>query len=115
MRQDMKAFKDILEMANGQPSKVAGFSILEFSKNPTYDNATNNKKAYGAAALPSDSYCSFAFQGDEVMKADGEPHMYATIDDPKERGTIVGFDMRFIGLPLRNKGIGALISRTPNP
>ena len=41
------------------------------------------------------------------MKADGEVFMYARENDPEERGTIVGFDKRFIALPIRNKGIGA--------
>ena len=58
----------------------------------------------------SKNFASFAFQADEVMKADGETYMYATEDDAKERGTIVGFDKRFIAVPMRNKGIGAIVS-----
>ena len=46
------------------------------------------------------------------MKADGEIYMYVNHDDPKERGTIVGFDKRFIAVPMRNKGIGAIVSDT---
>ena len=44
------------------------------------------------------------------MKADGQIYMYARIDDPEERGTIVGFDKRFIATPIRNKAIGAIVS-----
>lgn len=44
------------------------------------------------------------------MMADGSLYMYITRDDPKERGTIVGFDKRFIAMPLRNKGIASIIS-----
>ena len=44
------------------------------------------------------------------MKADGDIHMYATENDPKERVTIVGFDKRFVALPIRGKGIGAIVS-----
>ena len=44
------------------------------------------------------------------MRADGEIYMYANIDDPSERGTIIGFDKRFIALPIRGKGIGAIVS-----
>ena len=44
------------------------------------------------------------------MKADGQVHMYARLDDPEERGAIVGFDKRFIALPIRNKGVGAIVS-----
>ena len=109
--EDKKAFKDILEFENGQPKKVAGFGILEFTKNPTYNSTNNQKKAFGAASVSTDAYSSFSFYGDEVMKADGMLHMYSVIDDPKERGAIVGFDKRFICLPIRNKAIGAIISK----
>ena len=44
------------------------------------------------------------------MKADGETYMYARYDDSEERGTVIGFDKRFIALSVRNKGIGAIIS-----
>ena len=36
--------------------------------------------------------------------------MYSKEDDPGERGTIVGFDKRFIAVPIRNKGLGAIVS-----
>jgi hypothetical protein len=107
------AFKDILEMENGRPKRVAGFSVLEFTRNAYYNPANNTKKAFGAAIGADDAYSSFGFYGDEVIKADGALYMYATIDDPKERGTTVGFDKRFICLPSRNKAIGAIISKKP--
>ena len=44
------------------------------------------------------------------MKADGDIYMYSREDDPEQRATIVGFDKRFICLPIRNKGIGAIVS-----
>jgi hypothetical protein len=44
------------------------------------------------------------------MKADGEIYMYIRENDPEQRGTIVGFDKRFIAVPIRNKGIGAIVS-----
>lgn len=44
------------------------------------------------------------------MKADGDIYMYSRVDDPEERATIVGFDKRFIAVPIRGKGIGAIIS-----
>ena len=60
----------------------------------------------------SANFASVAFQAKEVMRADGEIHMYARYDDPEQRGTIVGFDKRFIAMPIRNKGIGAIVSAT---
>lgn len=56
------------------------------------------------------AFASFAFYTDEVMKADGDIYMYSKVDDPEQRATIVGFDKRFVCLPIRNKGIGAIVS-----
>lgn len=107
---DVKAFKSITDVVNGVPNRLAGFGMLQFSKMANY-GADMKKKAFGAVVDPTDSFSSFAFQAGEVMKADGNVHMYATtINDPRERGAIVGFDKRFVALPLRNKGIGAIVS-----
>lgn len=106
---DTKSFKDIGDIVNGEPKRLAGFNILQTSKTAIYDS-TGRKKAFGAVEEPTDCFSSFAFQSGEVMKADGESKMYARKDDPEQRATIVGFDKRFIALPLRNKGIGAIVS-----
>ncbi|MBP0904167.1 phage capsid protein [Mariniflexile gromovii] len=106
---DLKSFKDITDFKNGVPQRFAGFNMLEFSKNPKYDAATLVKSAFDSVT-PGTAHSSFAFQKEEVMRADGTVHMYETKDDPKERATIVGFDKRFIALPIRNKGIGAIVS-----
>ena len=94
---------------NGEPKRLAGFNILQFSKTAYYDN-TGKKKSFASIPDATDGFCSFAFQSGEVMKADGNVKMFKTVDDPKERATIVGFEKRFIALPLRNKGIGSIVS-----
>lgn len=107
---DTKAFKDITDIVNGQPKRIAGFSVLQTSVTPKYNSVDSTKKPFTEEAKDTDTFCSFAFQGDEVMKADGEIYMYSKEDDPGERGTIVGFDKRFIAVPIRNKGLGAIVS-----
>lgn len=107
---DLKAFKDITDFVNGSPKRFAGFNVLEFTKNPVYDNTTGQKKTFGAVATNNDSFSSFAFYSDEIMKADGNVKMFERLNDPELRGTVVGFDKRFIALPIRNKGIGAIVS-----
>lgn len=107
---DIKAFKDMMDVVNGQPKRFAGFGILQFAKTATYDFLAMTKKAFASEPGANDTFSSLAFYGDEVMKADGEVYMYMREDDPEERGTIVGFDKRFIALPIRNKGIGAIVS-----
>lgn len=107
---DLKAFKDLTEFRDGKPAKFAGFNILQFTKPPLFDHSTMQKKSFGAIAGANDTYCSFAFSSDEVMKADGTINMYDKVGDPEQRATIVGFDKRFIALPIRNKGIGAIVT-----
>lgn len=108
---DLKAFKDLTEFKDGKPSKFAGFNVLQFTKNPVYNASTMQKKGFGAIAAPStDTYCSFAFHSDEVMKADGSVKMYSKEHDPEQRATIIGFDKRFIAMPIRNKGVGAIVT-----
>jgi hypothetical protein len=110
---DVKTFKDITDIVNGVPKKFAGFSILQFSKTAKYDTDTLEKIPFVDNQVEpgtNETFCSFAFQSGEVMKADGEVYMYIRENDPEQRGTIVGFDKRFIALPIRNKGIGAIIS-----
>ena len=109
LREDLKLFKEIADLKNGEPFKFAGFGIYSFAYMPTYRDGL--KVAFNAEAQEDDVFASVAFCGREVMKADGEVHMYATIDDPKERGTIIGFDKRFIAMPIRNKGVGTIVSK----
>lgn len=108
LREDLSLFKEITDLKNGEPFKFAGFGFYSFSYMPTYRGG--EKVAYNAEALEGDTFASVAFYGREVMKADGEVYMYALEDDPRERGTIIGFDKRFIAMPVRNKGIGAIVS-----
>jgi hypothetical protein len=108
--QDLKSFKDITDFVNGVPKRFAGFNVLEFTKNPSYDSNTLKKKTIGSIADENTAFCTFSFYGDEVMKADGTVKMYSKVGDPEQRATIIGFDKRFIALPIRNKGIGAIVA-----
>lgn len=112
LREDVKLFKEITDIREGQPFKFAGFGFYAFPTMPTYRTVDSKltKVAYDDEAQTGDMFASVAFQADEVMKADDEIYMYATIDDPKERGSIVGFDKRFVALPIRGKGVGAIVS-----
>lgn len=109
--EDMKLFKDLTNMRDGEPLKFAGFGCFSCSTMPTYatEGGALSKVAYGED--PTTAFASVAFCADEVFKADGDIYMYANYDDPQERATIVGFDKRSIVLPIRDKGIGAIVSR----
>ncbi len=108
---DFQAFKSIADLTEGKPLRFAGFGMLQFTKNPYYIKSSGQKLAFGTAIVPAThTFCSFGFHAQEVMKADGDVHMYSDIDNPKERGTIVGFDKRFIAMPVRNKAIGSILA-----
>ena len=108
--EDVKTFKELTDFKDGEPNRFAGFGIFEYPYMPTFNlnGETLKKVAFGEA--DTTRFASVAFCKDEVMKADGDIYMYARIDDPEERATIVGFDKRFIALPIRGKGIGAIVS-----
>lgn len=107
---DLKAFKDITDFKDGQPNRFAGFNILQYTRTAKFDFTTRQKLPFGAAADANTVFSSFSFSSEEVMKAMGNMKMYEKIDDPEQRATIVGFDMRFIALPIRNKAIGAIMA-----
>lgn len=111
LREDVKLFKELTDIKDGEPMRFAGFGCFQFPFMPTY-NLTGQEPAKVAfdAVSQTVNFASVAFCRDEVMKADGEIYLYAKYDDPLERGTIVGFDKRFIALPIRGKGVGAIIS-----
>ena len=107
--EDMALFKDLTELKDGNPNKFGGFSIYQFPYCPKYELVDGILTKQDLSSEIG-SFASVAFQGDEVMKADGQLYMYSREDDPEHRGTIVGFDKRFIALPIRGMGIGAIVS-----
>ena len=113
MLEDLQLFKELTEIREGEPVKFAGFGTFQFPYMPKYTRTGAEepltKSDFNVEAV-NGSIVSVAFQKDEVMKADGTIDMFARVDDPEERGTIVGFQKRFIAMPIRNKGIGAIIS-----
>lgn len=108
--EDLKIFKDITNIKDGEPLKFAGFGCFSCSTMPTYKALDGKLVKVEYSGTATKAFASVAFYADEVFKADGEVYMYATYDDPKERATIVGFDKRSIVLPIRGKGIGAIVS-----
>lgn len=107
---DLKAFKDITDFVNGQPNRFAGFNILQYTKTPRYNFSTKEKIPFGAIENANTTFGSFSFSSEEVMKADGSVNMYERANDPELRATVVGFDKRFLAMPIRNKALGAIIS-----
>lgn len=108
--EDVKLFKELTDIKDGEPIKFAGFGCYQFPFMPTYKVNAGSWEKVAYNDEQTEQFASVAFYAHEVMRADGEIYMYARYDDPEERGTIVGFDKRFIALPIRGKGVGAIIS-----
>lgn len=91
---------------------LRGFKLyfLADGRLPRYHVTTGAKIVYGAASLPTDTVASIAFHKDEMMRAKGTEEMFLEEKSPTERGDILGFQMRGISLPIRNKGVAAIYS-----
>lgn len=110
--QDTELFKELTNIKDGKPFHFAGFDFYTFAQMPVYTTKDGalTKVAFNAVKPEDAQFASVAFYAEEVMKADGEIYMYSKEDDPAERATIVGFDKRFVALPIRGKGVGAIVS-----
>jgi hypothetical protein len=109
-----QVFKDQYQkIETGKLINMYGFIISEFVGNPTFSNASGNKKAFGAAANPADDlYASVAYYNQRAVKAKGTAKMYhkKSEDDPEYRESKVGFRIYFIAIAKKNKGFAALVS-----
>jgi hypothetical protein len=100
--ENIKLFKEM--MSDGT---IDGFKIYTFTGNPKYNPANGTKNAYGAL---TGNVSSVAFVKTEAMRAMG------TIEGEPEsrwadyRGWLLGFQMRFVALPFRAFGYGAIFS-----
>ncbi|WP_026725545.1 hypothetical protein [Flavobacterium sasangense] len=85
-----------------------GFMIYESTYNPTYNNGT--KVAFGAVDGPQ--VASVIMHNKTCFKATGSVTRYARPKelDPENRRHTIGFELYFIGIPIRDEGVGAIIS-----
>ncbi|MBD3748943.1 MAG: hypothetical protein IE931_05560 [Sphingobacteriales bacterium] len=106
-KEDKVLFKDVF--GQGGSGMLYSFKVHNTSVMPVYDGTLKTKKAYGAASAGDDIISSVFFSGYEVMRAEGTYDMFSRLKDPENRGDIVGFQKRFLALPIRGKYIGAII------
>lgn len=111
--EDRVLYNQMMNHMNGNaPGTLYGFTVYTYENLPLY-TAANAKKAYGATYAATDKYTrAIAFHKDEVMKAVGSLDMFERLRDPDARGDIIGFQQRFLAMPIRDKAIGAIITAT---
>jgi len=105
-KEDKELFKDVFGQHGSR--ELYGFKVFETSVLPVYAS-DGTKKPFGAAPAAGDRKASLFYLGSEVMYADGEHDMFERLKDPEARGDVVGFQKRFVAVPIRNRGIGAII------
>jgi hypothetical protein len=100
--ENIKLYKQLMT-----DKEIDGFKIYTFTGNPKYDTSAGTKMPYGSA---TGAVSSVAFVKTECMRAMG------TIEGEPEkrwadyRGWLLGFQMRFVALPFRAYGYGAIYS-----
>ncbi|MCE3008078.1 MAG: hypothetical protein LW884_07020 [Bacteroidetes bacterium] len=111
--EDRVLFNQMMNHADGgAPGALYGFRVYSYEQLPLY-NSAGSKKAFGDVFTAGDRFTrAIAFQREEVMKAVGSLDMFERLRDPDARGDIIGFQQRFLALPIRNKGIGSIITAT---
>lgn len=102
---DKLLYKDIITSG-----KIFSMRYFVNSQTPRFNATTGAKVAYGAAPAGSDTIATTLWVTDEVMKADGTIDVFAKYNDPDQKGDVINFQKRFIALPLRSKGLGAIYS-----
>ncbi|MEQ8581214.1 MAG: hypothetical protein RIC30_09405 [Marinoscillum sp.] len=113
IEENQNLFKAFADIASGRVLNLYGFNILPYSKTPIYTESTGAKKAFGAVdAAAADTISTIAFLETEVMKAEGEQEMFYKPKsiNTEQRADEIGFQKRFIALPIRGEGIAAMIS-----
>lgn len=106
-KEDKVLFKDVFGQKGS--GDLYGFKVYTTTVTPVYDGITKAKIAFGAAAAGTDLKSSLFYCSTEVMRADGTYDMFSRLKDPEARGDIIGFQKRFLAMPIRNKYIGAII------
>ena len=103
LKEDVNRYNQVMTSGN-----LAGFKVYTFNGNPTY-TAAGAKNAYGTlTGQPS----SIAFLNTEVMRAMGDIEGEPEKRWADYRGWLLGFQMRFVAMPFRSKGIAAIYSAT---
>jgi hypothetical protein len=105
LEQDMKLYKEIIASGN-----IFNMKYYVNSQTPRFNASTGAKVAYGAAPAVTDTIATTLWVTDEVMKADGSVDVFAKYNDPDQKGDVINFQKRFIALPIRTKGLGAIYS-----
>ncbi len=100
--ENIKLFKQMMT-----DKEIDGFKIYTFTGNPKYNPADGTKMPYGSA---TGNPASVAIVTSEAMRAMGDIEGEPEKRWADYRGWLLGFQMRFVALPFRSFGFGAVYS-----
>lgn len=100
--ENIKLFKQMMT-----DKEIDGFKIYTFTGNPKYNPADGTKMPYGSA---TGNPASVAIVTSEAMRAMGDIEGEPEKNWAMYRGWLLGFQMRFVALPFRAFGYGAVYS-----
>ncbi len=111
--EDLSRYKALSDLPVGEALDLFGFKTYKSIFVPKYHKSSGAKLAFGAEATSNDASASIAWHEDQVGYAKGSMHMFHKPKNinTENRREEVGFTMYGIGLPLRNKFLGALFSK----
>lgn len=95
---------------DGRIGRLYGFDVFEFVDAPRYHNTNLTKVGVDAEAANTDALASVAFYAPRMMKATGETTAYVDEPDTQMQTWLYNVRHYFICLPLKNEGIGAIVS-----
>jgi len=97
---------------DGQIGEIFGMKVFKRSKSVYFD-ASNAKKAVGAATATTDNLSILAWADNYVRRAEGSVKVYADLDNPLYLGSIFNASVRAGGTAGRTdeKGVYALIQQ----
>lgn len=111
--EDSQAYRSFLNAPQGDmPKQIYGFDVYTSTATPRYDDITSQKIPFTAAANTTDVHSSVAWLEGEIFIADGEANVYYRdkMQDVENRKNTIGASRWFIAMPIRNRGIAAIVS-----
>ena len=110
LAQDALLFKQFADLKEGQVLKVFGFEVYDYADMPTFNSTTFVKNAQNSAPASTDSDTTLFFCDSEVAKAMNAFDMFFQGKSPVYAADLIGFEMRFLALTMRQRAVGAIFS-----
>ncbi len=100
-----------LDHKSGKITNLYGFDVYESLSCPYVTLATLVKKSFGAVPEAGDQMASIAFCAKGICKSQGSTKMYFSEakNDPTHQRNLINFRHRYIVLPIKQEGIGAIV------